>query len=74
MAATYLTHTVHASAPGMGRQIMRSISAWIKHLSCLMATYRLRHELAALDDRLLRDIGLDRDAIRNVYVRKDGSY
>ena len=71
MATTYSTNMIQTSAPGMGRQVLRHIGNWFKQLSCLMATYRLRHELSALDDRLLRDIGLDREAIKNTYIRKD---
>lgn len=74
MATTYFANTANASGSGTGRQFLSNISVWFKHLFCLMATYRLRRELAALDDRLLRDIGLDRDAISNVSVRNNWDY
>ena len=70
MATTYFANTVHASAPQMGQKLVRMIGAWFKDFFCLLATYRLRRELAALDDRLLSDIGLNRETIKHVYAHK----
>jgi uncharacterized protein YjiS (DUF1127 family) len=39
----------------------RGLARWIEHAISWYGTYRDRPRLARLDDRMLRDIGLDRN-------------
>lgn len=49
----------------------RFLSGLLRHLRLALALRRERRRLALLDDHLLRDIGISRDAARREAARRD---
>jgi uncharacterized protein YjiS (DUF1127 family) len=71
MSMSHLTRTaVAAGEPSSARThpLRRRVMAWF----VARAQRRALLELERMDDRLLRDIGIDRDTLRNTLTRRPG--